>query len=766
VSLFALLQRRTLRRSLALLLIGALAPLVLASTFFLWRQWEFQREASINRLRDLCLALQLSLDREIAQDETALQVLATSSTIDMQDWRGFYSAAVEATKVRPGSWVLLGDTAGRTLINTLVPFGTSLPVFSSRETERNKPVEWNGRTLPWFDRDVLARPLRTGLPHVSDLFVGPVARGPVVALSVPVKRSDRVIYSLAFAYAPETFVRFLQRQPHSGDGVMLLIDGNGAIIARNREDREVVARAAQRPFDQPMRLPPEGVSETVTFRGVPAVFAHRRSDLTNWIVAVGLPREEIFAPVVRSLLLWLSLLSGMVLVTAVLAHLFWRRVAVPLTELARQARASERSFDIAPDAIEEMEALCKALNDAAQAERAHTEEVARRLEVEKSQRLLASQHAAELRAADRRKDEFLAMLGHELRNPLAAIVNALAVMQKLGPAEPTLQRVHEIMDRQARQLARLIDDLLDVARINTGKIVLRRERVDLTEVVEHAAEAAQPAMERRDHLFSVQKSPEALWVDGDEARLTQIIGNLLDNAAKYTDPGGKVSLSASREAECAVVRVADTGKGIPVDLLPHVFDLFTQGDLKGIRASGGLGIGLHVVKRLAEKHGGTVTVSSAGAGAGSVFEVTLPLAQASALQQPSAPAVAQQPALKLLVVDDNCDAAESLALLLQADGHSVSIAYDGKTAIESARAHAPDAVLLDINMPGMNGFAVARRFKAEPLLRDIPLIAMSGYTRSSQRAQEEESGIQDHLTKPVSPEELRRTIANIAQART
>lgn len=758
-------EPRTLRQSLAWLLVGVLGPLLLGSTLFLSSQWDLQREASINRLRDLSLALQLSVDREIALDQTALQVLATSAAIDARDWRAFHEAAAEAAKLRPERWVLLGDRGENTLVNTLVPFGTALPEFSEASSPPGKRIDWRGRSLPWFDTGVLSEPLRSGLPRVSNVFYGPLREGPVIAISVPVKRSGEVMYALAFAYPPEAFVEFLQRQAQSANVLMLVVDGNGNIIGRNRQADEAIARAANPPFDRGSALPREAVAETLTFDGVPAFFAYRRSDLTDWIIAVGSPTEKILEPARRALYLWLALLSAMIAAAALLAHRFWRRVAVPLTELARQARDSgERGIDMPPTDIEEVETLCRALRDASEAQHARREEVVRRLALEQREHLLASQHADELRVADRRKDEFLAMLGHELRNPLAPIMNALAVLRRLGPADPTVQRLQEMMERQARQLARLVDDLLDVARINTGKIVLRSQRLDLRAIVEQAAQAAQPGMDRRGHVFSVLLPQEAVWVDGDEARLAQIIGNLLDNAAKYTDPGGKVTLSLSRDSHNAMVRVSDTGRGIAADLLPHVYDLFTQGDAAGLRAAGGLGIGLHVVKRLVEKHGGAVSAASAGPGCGSLFEVRLPVA-AAAKRLPQERASAPVRALDLLVVDDNQDAAESLALMLRLDGHAVRVVYDGEAAIKSALAAPPDAILLDVNMPRMSGYEVARRLRAEASLRDTVLIAVTGYGPATHRQEIHDAGMEHHLTKPVSEQDLKPILAKVVESR-
>ena len=752
---------RKLRQALAWLLLGALVPLLLGSTILLWRQWDLQREASTNRLKDLALALQLSLDRELALDQTTLQVLATSVAIDTRDWAAFHATATELTSSHLASWVMLGNASGQMLINTFVQFGTPLPSILPDDATHKQQIDWEGRSLPGQDTTVLSEPFRTGLPRVSDLYYSPVLKGPVVGLSVPVKRSGEVLYTLAFGYTPASFAAFLQRQADSETVLMGIVDGNGRIIARNRDPEITIARMAPPPLDQGRQSARTGISDTVTLEGTAAFLAYRRSDLTDWSIFVASPRAKVLAPVRHSLLLWIALLFVMVLVTVILAHRLWRRVALPLTELARQARElGERNIDMPPTDIDEVETLRKALQEAAETECARRDEVVRRLAVEERERLVASSHADELRAADRRKDEFLAMLGHELRNPLAPISNALAVMRKLAPGDPALPRLQDMMERQTRQLSHLVDDLLDVSRINTGKIALRKQRLDLNMVIRQAAQVAQDAMNRRSHTFTVTPSAAPLWACGDEARLSQIFGNLLDNAAKYTEPGGKVELTVRDEAGSAVVRISDTGPGIRPELLPHVFDLFWQADWSHTRTEGGLGVGLHVVKRLVEKHGGEVRVESDGV-RGTTFEVRLPLAAATELPEPREQPQEVARALQLLVVDDNKDAAESLAMLLRLDGHTVRTAYGGLEALEYAKAAPPDAVLLDIGMPGMDGYELVRRLKREPLVCDAAMIAVTGYGVWPDSVETERSGIDYLLTKPVERKQVQQILARV-----
>jgi signal transduction histidine kinase/DNA-binding response OmpR family regulator len=368
--------------------------------------------------------------------------------------------------------------------------------------------------------------------------------------------------------------------------------------------------------------------------------------------------------------------------------------------------------------------------------------------------------------ADRQKNEFLSMLAHELRNPLAPIRNAAEVLRLSGPDQPQVRWAREVIDRQLSHLVRLVDDLLDVSRITRGKIQLKPEPVDLAAVVGHAVEASRPAIEQAKHRLEVALPPEPIWVTGDAARLTQVLTNLLNNAAKYTDPGGRVALVLAREGGEAVVRVWDTGVGIPADMLSAVFDLFTQVDRSLDRSQGGLGVGLTLVKRLVEMHGGSVAAHSDGPGKGSEFVIRLP---ALAAEAPAAGANGRPPAaagrLRVLLVDDNVDGAESLAALLRLAGHEVWLAHDGPGALEAAASFRPDAAVLDIGLPGMDGYEIARRLRADPDTAPAVLVAVTGYGRDRDRERSREAGFDYHLVKPVDLAELHRALAAARPAR-
>ncbi|HSS52623.1 MAG TPA: ATP-binding protein [Thermoanaerobaculia bacterium] len=379
----------------------------------------------------------------------------------------------------------------------------------------------------------------------------------------------------------------------------------------------------------------------------------------------------------------------------------------------------------------------------------------RRLEEELRRR------AEELIGADRRKDQFLAMLAHELRNPLAPIRNAVELMRQVETVDPTFQPSREMVERQVKHLGRLVDDLLDVSRITQGSIRLRKEVVDLGTIVQRAVEGSRPLIESRAHTVSLRPPAEPVRLEADATRLEQVISNLLNNAAKYTMPGGHVWVTAAREGEEAVVRVRDTGIGVPPDVLDRVFEPFVQQSNGSLaRTDGGLGVGLTLVRSLVEMHGGRVEASSPGLGQGSEFVVRLPAQLPAEATLPSEPVAANAPrALRVLVVEDNIDAAESLATLLRLWNHDVSVVHDGRMALEAAREQQPEVVLLDIGLPGLDGYQVARRLREELHLDHTLLVAMTGYGQPEDRRRSREAGIQYHFVKPVEPLVLRNLLA-------
>ena len=391
---------------------------------------------------------------------------------------------------------------------------------------------------------------------------------------------------------------------------------------------------------------------------------------------------------------------------------------------------------------------------------------ARRRQYQIRDQLIALESAEEqLREADRRKDEFLAILAHELRNPLAPARNAAGFLKIQGSVEPAIRRAADMIERQIAQMSRLIDDLLDVSRISRGQLELRRERFDLAEVVDATVEACRHEIHARQHALRVSMPPERVGLHADRERLIQILSNLVTNAAKYTPEGGHLEVTGRVHGETLELSVSDDGIGIPPEKQAEIFELFAQVD-RSFDRQGGLGIGLTLVQQLVQLHGGTIEARSDGVGRGSTFVVRLPIVstatEAASARRPVAPP--ERVARRILAADDNRDAAESLAMLLKLDGHDVRIAFDGDSAISAAGEFLPDVALLDIAMPKRDGFQVARHIRAQPWGRDILLVALTGWGQDGDRARARAAGFDAHLVKPVDPGALNEVLSGRGRA--
>jgi signal transduction histidine kinase/ActR/RegA family two-component response regulator len=387
-------------------------------------------------------------------------------------------------------------------------------------------------------------------------------------------------------------------------------------------------------------------------------------------------------------------------------------------------------------------------------------EIAARRQLEDALR----ERAQQLADADQRKDEFLAMLAHELRNPLAPLSTTLHLLAINAEGR---ERFLEMAERQVRHLVRLVDDLLDVSRITRGKVTLQKEPVVLADVVNRAVELTQPLVETRGHVLTVSLPPEPVRLDADPVRLAQVVANLLSNAAKYTPPGGSIWLTAETAGDELTLRVRDTGVGLAPELVPRIFDLFVQGETSLDRARGGLGIGLTLVRGLVELHGGRVEARSAGVGQGAEFVVRLPTLSAglgAPAQGSDAQPVAARP-LRVLIVEDNQDAAESLATILELWGHAVQVAFDGFAAIAAAESFEPEIILSDLGLPGMDGYELARRLRAQPAFGQVVLVALSGYGREEDKRRSLEAGFDHHFVKPLDMTSLFTLLGRVAATR-
>ena len=380
------------------------------------------------------------------------------------------------------------------------------------------------------------------------------------------------------------------------------------------------------------------------------------------------------------------------------------------------------------------------------------------------QKLRASEEA--LRLADRRKDEFLALLAHELRNPLAPIRYALAANKKPGRTPEQCRQAEEIIERQVMHMSRLLDDMLDISRITRGVLELKKTHAELTSVIGAAIETARPMLEEKHHTLALDLPSEPVQLEADVVRLAQVFSNLLINAAKYTDPGGRIQLRARPQANEVLVSVSDNGIGIPAELLPRVFNMFFQSHAALARAEGGLGVGLSLVRGLVRLHGGSVEARSDGSGQGSEFLIRLPLSAGMpnvADAEAEAEQISADTGLKILVVDDNRDAADTCAMLLEASGHHVQTAYTGRQALELARTFRPHALLLDIGLPDMDGYQLARQVRSNPWGRVVVLVAVTGWGQEEDRQRAVAAGFDHHLVKPISAETVETLLHSLAR---
>ena len=474
-------------------------------------------------------------------------------------------------------------------------------------------------------------------------------------------------------------------------------------------------------------------------------------------------RYDILGRLIDYLLILAAVMATSLLVAGLVSSRLQSTLTAPVLQVAQVARnvMTRRDFSLrAPKTSDdEVGTLVDAFNNM-------LEEVGRRTEaLEQSNNHLsvemAERRKAEeaLRAAARTKDQFLATLAHELRNPLAPITNAVEILRRAGNAEPAQRRALEIMARQVQQMVRLIDDLLDVSRITTGKVLLEMGRVDVIAVLNSAVEIAAPGIESRGHQLSLDLPVGPVFVEGDATRLAQVFANLLNNASKYTDSGGRIAVSLQDTPDEVVVRFRDTGVGIAADKQDSIFDMFVQVDQSLERGNKGLGVGLTLARQLVELHGGSIAVQSEGLGAGSEFTVRLPRGHVPPPRPTQATPLAEPlPHHTVLIADDNVDFANSLLSILASLGQSVNVVHDGFAALEAAGRLKPEYIFLDIGMPGMNGYEVAERLRRQPSTCDAVIIAITGWGQDKDRERAREAGFDQHIVKPVDVEHLVRLL--------
>jgi signal transduction histidine kinase len=639
--------------------------------------------------------------------------------------------------------------------------------------------------LPSIDEDWVRAVIETGRASVSTLRQDPASQQYFVSIGVPVERGGRLRYVLGARILATVFSDVLRRQTPPSDSVVTLLDSNRIIIARSRNADRYVGRPPTPDFAEQSRRGPEGSWRTVVLEGVRAYSAHSRSMLTGWTLGLGLPAEAVEGPIGGSLQALVSVGVGILGVGIFLAFVISRSVVLAQVGAVAAARALARGESPAPppSLVAEINDLANGLKEAgAILERRLREresaEADRARAAERLERALAGEQAARQAAESlsRAKDEFVATVSHELRTPLNAIYGWVAMIRTGSLDEAGHARALEVIDRNTRVQAQLIEDLLDMARVIRGTVRLEMEPVDLATVLESALDSVRPAADARRIAITVHAPRGVAVVSGDASRLQQVLWNLLSNSIKFSEAGDHVDVRLEQEDDEAVVRVSDTGAGIEPGFLPHVFDRFRQESSSVTRVHAGLGIGLSLVRHLTELHGGTVTAESAGKDQGATFTIRLPLlgTRAGALAdsgepgRPGSPAVSDAArdaliGLEVLAVDDDRDARELVATALRQAGASVKTAESVHEAVAIAHANPPAIVITDIAMPHASGFELVRQLRENDGTADIPVVALTAYGRAEDRARALALGFDAHVGKPFSPRALVAVVAELVQ---
>ena len=723
-----------IRSHLLLLAAGALVPLLVFSaglTAYSW--WEQRRSVEVRQLERV-RAMTIALDTELQASIRVLRVLGLVPGAAPGDVRS-YAEAMRAVMGTQPLWSVLaaGDPEWKSPIAVDARGETAAP-----------PIETAARERALSSR----RPALSSLVKSGDTYFTEIV--------VPVLREDRVAMLLMVAIDQKQWLGFMSQYPVGNSAVTTMLDQDGRIIARTLNNDRWVGRLATPKLVAHSRAALESTFRTRALEGDEMYSAHSRSVRWGWTVATGIPATVVESALFESTALLIGTALVSVSLAVLLAFLYGRRVARPMVDLGEAAHSLAEGRDpprVDPGKIDEVREVSLAFERASVMLRERERAVNEALEREQRARQEA-EHASQA------KDEFLAMLGHELRNPLNAITGANAVMLQTRPDSSAAGRAREIIARQVVNLRGLVDDLLDVARVTSGKIVLHRKAIDLAQVARRAVMVLSASGRLGGHEVAVQAAPA--WVSGDETRLEQVVTNLLDNAAKYTPAGGHITLSVGERDGQAHLEVRDTGMGIPRDLLPRVFDLFTQGERTLDRSQGGLGLGLALVRRLVELHGGKVRAASEGPGRGACFSFDLPLAAAPQPEVRPQPAEAEgERKLKILIVEDNPDGRETLAMMLGMQGHDVHAAVDGPSGVEEALQWAPDAAIVDIGLPGYDGYEVARRIRAAARGVAIRLVALTGYGQEDDRRQAMAAGFDSFLVKPADFKAIHSILATV-----
>ena len=725
---------RQLRWRLFLLAASGLLPLAIMVALALAYLVHERQQATQRSAMALSRALATAVDAELHATIAVLRTVGQSDELRLGEFEAFYRTAARVARQEGWRALVLVDEQGRVLFRTTRPFGAP----------DAGPVE----------PESIAQALSLGRPIIGVVSQGS-RPGPAFAVRVPVQ--TRGTYVLTAVLPTELVRNVLKRQSVPPTWVVSVFDQSGVRVARTREN----ANPRPSPSLQAMlaRGEAEGMGMTATLEGDRSHTGYTRVPGSGWVVAVAIPATEAIATTFGPMLAVLAGLLASLALSAWLGRYFAGKITQPIDSLKQAAAALGRGerVDRVRLVVAELDEVGAALADASE----QRERFMQQLRAGQAEReALLQQVTDALQAAQeagRAKDEFLAILGHELRNPLAPISMALRLMALKGDEATAPER--RIVERQLAHMTRLVDDLLDLSRITGKRLAMRMEPLRVADLVQQAAEAIRPVLGGRTLNMQVDGDAGGAWVCGDEARLAQVFGNLLGNAVKFTGERGRITLEAHRAGDWVEVTVADDGAGMAPEVLQRAFEPFFQARQAQDRSRGGLGLGLAIVKSLAEMHGGSVAAESAGPGRGTTLRVRLPLAASPAPREEPGPAPAAPGAGQVLVVDDNRDAADTTAALLEISGYEVHVAYGPDAALAILGRRAPQVALLDIGLPGMSGYELARRVRAHPNGARCRLIALTGYGQADDIVMARRSGFDTHLTKPVAADVVLECVA-------
>ncbi|MDP3809705.1 MAG: ATP-binding protein [Hydrogenophaga sp.] len=719
-------RARPLRMRLLLLAASGLLPLVIVLAWGFNHLVEERRADAEETVLELSRALATGVDAELRSVMTLLQHMSTSDELERADLRDFHQTAMRTAEQLGWQYAALADSEGRVLFRTNEPFGTT----------SSTPL----------DPDSLARVVATTQPVVGQVIGSRSLPGTSFAVRVPVMRGGQLIYVLS-AYIPtDRILAVLKRQNIPVGSVTAIFDQSHRRVAR----APATTSAAPSPSLQALLegTAENGVGRTRTLEGIESYTGYTRLPGSGWIVVVGNSVEEANLALLALLRAVAVGLAASLALAVVLAWVLSRRVLEPIEALKEGAAALGRGAPVhlPPLDIVELDDVAIALTAAAADRDRATAQIGEALRTAEE--------------ANRSKDQFLAMLGHELRNPLAPIATAVQLMALKGDDRTAQER--RIIERQLFHVSRLVDDLLDVSRITSGRLAIRREPVQLAQVLAHVVDAIQQSVYQHSLVLQLAPGVEGAWVAGDEVRLVQVFNNLLVNAIKFTPAGGAIRVKAAAEGDDVRVDVEDSGVGVTQPELARIFDLFYQTPQSSDRARGGLGLGLAIVKSLVGMHGGSVSAASEGPGHGTCVTVRLPRCEPPA----EAPGAEEDPSVRgtanILVVDDNEDAADTCGTLLEIHGYCVRVAYTPEAALEMLREFTPELAVLDIGLPGMSGYTLAGRMKDQGYRGR--LVALTGYGQAADMAASKAAGFDAHLTKPVSPADLLDTVRALSSS--